>query len=670
MTINGLQKKLLRMLAQASRPLSAAAMANRAGVSARTVRLNLSQLTDYFQQHQVKLEVRTGAGYSLTPCQPQALAALTAALEDEPEELPLQANEERAHFLIRTLLAGETISQIEDINGLFYINSTSSKHVLTLARGILAQFGLTARFTRRDGLKCEGSEMARRQCLVYEESFCLPAHSTGGSGELAFRRLVGSGMEARDALTRIVIDCQNEFTAMNLSAYSVSYLSALLYVSALRNSQGCTLELDQDTVSRFSQGDIYYTARKIAVRAGEELNTEFSRDDIILVAMALAAFRVRAADRLSADYSLEDKDLALDVVQSIAEVNQLHFIAHDPVVIEQLAAAVGPAAIRSRYHFLTSQFITQGRPDISLMAGKMAVQGAVYLHDAAGIDLTQEDIIHLAMLIHPIFGRFKWKFRRIATAVISGVDKSAGSGIRERLLRNFGVFIERIDLLEPYEAAVRDLSSYPVLFTDIPGLTLANDTFRGIILYAPITMNEQEKAVIRQQLTNYISRTNVEDRFLDSLNIETEIAVKNRADCLDLIARRINQDNGMEQDIAGDLERYEHYDPADPVNNAVVITGCYSHCWNMSVTFFLLKKAIVWHGSQKTRVVIYWDKGMQESDLEMFESEFYPHVIDLLRRDPECMSRLMKEPTLETLKQLVHEKTNIVMLNNNNYIKM
>lgn len=648
--MNGLQKRLIEILLESDTLVSAQYMANRTGVSSKTVRNSLRLVESELGNDHLLLTAKKGTGYGIKEVLPGAAATMLQRLNLQSSAASLVAGNERSHFILRCLLAGKTIHSIDEIGNLFYINSTSAKQILNVCRHICSNFDLGLKFHRNQGFTISGEEANIRRCIVYEESYALLLHD---ERDASFLELTGYDTRRRQLIRDVILQYQSEFEPYNLSAYSIEYLSALLYVGAVREEAGCFLTIKPEIEQVFSNRNTYYVASNIIAGIRDELNTKYTQEDTYLLGMALVALRV-TLDETSHQrhYYRQNKDIALDIVRRIAKMNQFPSLMRDLQLIDMFAMNIESIMTRSKYHFLTSQIVRQGIPSCSQMSMRMAVQAAVYLQEQYGFSVSREDVIHLSTMIHPIFGRYRWVFPRYKACVVSGFDKIAGAGMRERILRNFSTYVDEVDVLEPYELTEDRAEQYFLVFTDIPGFQ-APFSKQLTVIQMTLNMDEADKVRIRRVLMNRTEASNQNGVWDQLLHIHEEVEIRSQDDVLRKIEEIINESSGEEQDVYGDLERCCKFNSFVPVNNSVMITGAFNHTWSASVYFLILKKPVDWDGNSKVKVVIYWDRGMQAEEARLFENEWVPHAIDRFRRDPERMERFMRNPDKEMIKEEV-----------------
>ncbi|WP_373117044.1 BglG family transcription antiterminator [Holdemania massiliensis] len=653
-----IQIQLLDRLSRIKEPVSSQFLANSLGVSSKTIRKNLNQLNEVLSENGAVIESKTGSGYWLTVCDRQQFERFsqgTATRSSQQILNPVQVD--RTHLVIRTLLCRDSYTRIEELEELLFMNLTSVKQILNRAREILRQFDLKIVSKSRHGMKIVGREHDIRLCLNYEYgNYTTTSVRTAQSEE--YGRLYPFDPQIQQQIELIIRSLQEMFISYNLSSSSLASLSRLIILSAFRSKQGHPLEYPESTIIRFTNRNSYYVAKLVLNQCTDLLQCRFIREDIILLAIGFVGFRIALSpDEMFRDGFLESKDIAFDLVQHLAQTNLFSSINKDIKLVDDIALHLDGLFTRSRYHLRTTQFASEVQVQCSLMSKKMAMQAMVYLHEKYEIEISEEEITRLALVIHPVFGRFPWKFRKIRACCVSNIDKSVGRGMAERLMRNFGRFLEQIDVLELYELKETDLSVYEILFTSYPAETLNFVPKTLTVFHLDLFFDENTKRTIRSLFVNGTHHSNFKIRSdLRPQQIFTGIEASNEEACFKMIGEALSPLTDSPQQLQEDLLACEQIMASQPQDNVVILSGLHSHTQGVTIAVFVLKRPIPWNRSlQKAQVVVYWDRGNIAKDAERFENEYVPHLLEIVFHDRLVIDELVKNPDYEHLMDVILE---------------
>ena len=653
-----IQLQLLDRLNRAKEPVSSQFLANSLGVSSKTIRAHLNNLNQYLSAQGAQIESKTGTGYWLTvTCRSQFDGLMQHLALDHPRHIVNPVQLDRTHLVIRHLLCQPGYTKIEELDDLLFMNRTSTKQNISRARGILDQFQLKITSKSRHGLKISGREHDIRLCLNYEYGYFTTTSLRPSQAE-EYSRLYRFEPRLLQAMEKIIQRCQNTFASYNLSVSSLAFLSRLILISKVRNQAGFHLEYREQTLIRFTNRNSYYVAKLVLGQCGELLNCSFSREDVILVAMCLVGFRVALKpEEMFRDGFLESKDIAFDLIQHLAQINQFSAINKDIRLVDDIALHLDGLFTRSRYHLKTTQFSSEIRIQLSLMARKLAMQAMVYLHQKHEIEISEEEIIRLALVIHPVFGRFPWKFQKVRACCVSNIDKSTGKGMAERLQRNFDRFIEEIDVLELYELQEKDLSVYRILFTSCSTEELDFLPDSLAVVQTELFFDEREKQRIRGILVNGSRARDFRMRdYLHPESIYTGLEAGSEQECIDGICRILQPMLKNPEALRNDLIQCETMMPSRPRDNVIFLSGLRAQTQRAFVAVFVLKRPVHWNQSlHKAQIIVYWDRGKAAQDAESFENEYIPHLLEKVFQDRNIIDEMVKNPDYEHLMEVMME---------------
>jgi len=538
------------------------------------------------------------------------------------------------------------------------MNLTSVKQILNRAREILKLFDLKIVSKSRHGMKISGREHDIRLCLNYEYGNYSTTSLRLAQPE-EYGRLYRFDPQVQQRIELIIRSLQEMFISYNLSVSSLASLSRLILISAVRSQNGHPLDYPESTIIRFTNRNSYYVAKLVLNQCAELLQCSFIREDIILLAIGFVGFRIALSpDEMFRDGFLESKDIAFDLVQHLAQTNQFSSINKDIKLVDDIALHLDGLFTRSRYHLRTTQFASEVQVESSLMSRKMAMQAMVYLHEKYEIEISAEEITRLALVIHPVFGRFPWKFKKIRACCVSNIDKSVGRGLAERLMRNFGRFIEQIDVLELYELKDADLSVYEMLFTSYNPEELTFLPKSLTVFQLDLFFDESTKRKIRSLFVNGNHQSNFKIRSdLRPQHIFTGMDVSSEDACLEMIGESLESVLlDSPQALKEDLQTCEEIMASQPRDNVVILSGLHSHTANVTLSVFVLKRPIPWnHSLLKAQIIVYWDRGQVAKDAERFENEYVPHLLETVFHDRLVIDELVKNPDYEHLMDVILE---------------
>lgn len=660
-----IQIKLIESLLSTNEPVSSQFLANSLGCSSKTVRNNLNELNLHLEKNGAKIYSKTGTGYWITVTDQKKFNQLShPELSVIPRQIINPVAVDRSNLIVRHLLCSKSYVKVEELENLLFMNRTSVKQSLARAKRFLQQFDLKIVSKNRYGLKIIGNEHDIRLCLNYEYGN-FKTTSMRLFEQEEYEKIYQFDKLILDKIEAIICEYQKTYISYNLSSYSVSYLARLIMISSIRNKQGNDLKYPESTIIQYTNRNSYYVSKMILGQCAELLDVQFTREDVILLAIGFVSFRIAlSSDEMYRDGFLESKDIAFELLHYLGIKNQFSSINKDIKLADDIALHLDGLFTRSKFHFKTSQFITDAPVSVSLMSRKLALQCLVYLNQKYGIWIQEEEVIRLAMIIHPVFGRYPSRFKTAKACVVSKVDKSVAQGTAERLMRNFSRFIEQIDVVEFYELKEKDLSGYSFLFTDYSEnqLNFIPEWIR--VFHVDLFLNEATKEKIRYNLVNDMSEKEFCFAFfLKKSNVFYGVDCSSKEECIQIMSELIQDQFDQPDFLKIDLELCEKLIQSHPKDNVVILSGLENHTKSINISIFVLKRPIQWGKSTcKAQVIIYWDRGSLKEDALQFETEFIPHILENVFYNRQVIDVLLKESNYEKIIEAMKKARSLVLM--------
>lgn len=655
--LHPIQLKLLNCLDRLDKPVSAQFLANNLGISSKTARNYLNHLNQVINSDDFKIDSKTGQGYRLIVYNRQNYSAFLQKNSLDASFLNIySASEERTHFIIRHLLCCHSYVKIEELEDLMYINRTSVKHALNEVKEILAKFQLKIIAKSRYGLKIEGAEHDLRLCINYEYDYCLKTAPAQNEKE-TYKKTYFFDKQLQSRLEDIILMHQKVSGHFHLSDFGLKTLAQIIQISAIRNKTGNYLFYSDEVKDRFANDTMFYTVHLILNHCSEILDCTFDYEDIVLITICLNGFNVVPhKNSLSSGEYNEYKSISFELVQYLSDLNKFNYLKQDIQLIDEIALHLSSLMIRSNYHLYTSQFENEIKSWYSLMSQKLSMQAFCYLHDNYEITITQGEIKHLAMIIHPVFGRYPMEIRKIKACLVSDVDKNVGKSTARRLMRSFKYYIEQIDIFDLWELKETNLDQYELLFTSYNPEKLDFLPKHLLVFQADIFWDDIIKRNIRYCLTNILMNNYQIQKPFREKWLFKNIAVKKGESVIDIMCRYLERDLICPEKFRKDLTRCQSIMDIEPRNSAAFFTGMESHTESATIAIFILKHPVPCNKKlQKAQVLVYWDRGQIPDEAQYFENAYIPHLIYEVFRSQSIIDELIKNGSYEHIIKQMNE---------------
>ncbi len=653
----------LRLLAEMStgETYSSRTLANLLGVSDRTIRNAITALNPLLEKHGAVIAAKTRTGCVLRVSDERRFRAFCDSLDIYGGNAGIIDMETQyANAVIRYLLCSKVKMIPEELADLLYTNVTTIKNALRNVRTILREFDLKL-VSGQEGISIEGSEHDKRTLLVYEHDVFTVSGSVDKEKEpYAVMYEFDPGILQRLRTEAVMV--QNDFDNYDLSAYGIDYICRMLLVSRVRDEMGYELSYPVQTILTLSAFRSFLTASQLVKSAEKVLECRFGEETLILITMCYAGLRVLSESSANiAKNFLACRRFATELVGHISDLNRFELLRNDNILINSIAFYLMSYMMRADFHIVTNQFIYDRHRDYPPMAKKMALQAFLYLYREYQLPYRREEIQRLTMLIYPALGRHREEIVKINAAVVSDVDISIGRGMAERLERNFGNIISRIDVLHSYRLRETDLSEYDVLFTsyEFRDLDFGEQKKMPNLYYLEPFFHNYEKNKIYAFLTTINQQKSNDNQpfaYLKSENLNYDVRAANEQEALRYLCEYMENSIDNAEALQAELEIAEYIFPSPGDHNVAVLSGLTSHAEEVMISVMVLKKGVLWGDrTKKVQILVYWDQGKKKTESSLFEFGYLPNFLQTVFKSQEVIDALLDHESCERINMLINK---------------
>jgi len=661
------QGRILNYLLHAQAPVSASLLASSFGLSSRTVRNQLRELDGILRQNGALLKKLPGIGYQLVEEQPSLFAKYLDQEKDQlSSKVRFSLTQERVFLILRTLLAADEYIKIDQLQDILYLNRTSISALLQLVKKELSSFSLTLVSKPHFGLAIMGAEHDLRTFINYQLELYYLLGEEETQAELFVKRY-GTPPAIYQKLRDMVIELADRYTKNNLSTHSIQQLVCWIWISQVRNRLHHDLTYPQDIMDEFTMRNSYYTAKEIWEAGQRITGYGYSKSDIVGLAIHIVSNRVvlSQADYPFVDEYVKIRDLSFELVKHLGEINHFHFIGKDLELIDAISLNLLQMLRRTRFHIRSCFDYTNS--SYAIMALKLAMQAACYLKELLDITLNPEEIYYLSHIIHPVFGRFPFQYKKLPTVVVSDINKSAGEAIAQRLRRNFSNHLGEITVLDQHELTAKVLSQCRVLFVTQNVLLPENLPLNLLVEKVDLFFDEKRKMELRHTLVTLATvEMNFGYKFVEGKNLFRLAKVKDKKDCLKQLAACLIERQLADERVLADLWQSESLYPCRDYNNTVFLSPLNFHHQETVICVFTLPRAIIYN-TRKVQILVYMDQGSQKENAGAFESEAIPHLLSYVFSDEKVNQLLLAPKDCVDLSVALNQALDEILVNGKSF---
>lgn len=651
--------KIINDLIAYQRPLTSSFLASSLGLSDKTTRKLLSELSPVLAENGAELTAKAGSGYQITVLNNELFQKFHKQIHDQNScDLNLSLDTCRAHFIVRELISANRFIQLSELSEKLFVNRTTTMACFHAAREILSSFDISVETKSHYGIRISGSEHNIRCCILYEKFFFQLCSLWSAE---RYEMLYVAQPEIHHKLTVIAIENSEAYQKGNLSDGDIDTLAFFLWVAVQRDSSGHLLEYDDDIIERFTVRNSYYTARILTDKVEQSLNYRLQENDRIFIAIYLISHRIymKPEDFPIREGYYTSRDMALEIAQHLKAVNHFDYIATDPALLESLAMCLTQMVTRIEFHFQGTDYLLKS--EFSLMSDHLALQTASFMQSKYRITIYPNDIFLLSMIIYPYFGRYPFSISKSKVMVVSRVNKSVAQGMAERLKRNFSRYIEQADVFNLYELSLVDYSRYEYMFSSVPHDDLPRIPERITVIPISLFFQETDKARIRQILVSGKAEKYSIMSCLNSMAVTRLPQCPDRDSCISSVSRIIGEEEHSQESLGDALLQSERFYPSEEHNNVVFLSAVESFCSRPMIHAFILPRPVFWNRS-KIQIIVFWDTG-RSSEGDLFENEAVPHILQEMFCDKEITDMILQNRDTNYIQKLMNKKYSAVLSN-------
>lgn len=638
--INNLRlKKIIKILLESNKIVTGEQLCTTIGVSSRTIRSDIKELNNIFENHGAVILSEKGKGYILEINDNEKFEEIYSSEEKKDNNMSF-TGEGRVEYIITKLLLNEiknidAITQIDLADELF-ISLSSLKNNIKLAKVNLENFTLDIEKNRNKGIKITGKEDSLRCCI------CEKLNSSNKMFLNEFEEVLRNflGIKSLSILEEIIKDNIVKFK-LRLSDIAFKDLRSYVAVMLVRNNNNHNVVYTEDMTNDLKSEPKMNIARSICDNLMKKFNVKIRETEVCYVTK-----HIIASSLIETDGEEENSKLTETILVAIKEIFNVD-LTSDEVLREFLGAHLKASINRSKYGVKMENSMLGIIKNNYPFAFEIGVLSNKIIRSQYGLNLSEDDIGYLSLHFAASIERLKEQeigsVKKVIIVCTTGVGTSLL--IKVKLEHHFKGRLIIVDTIPWYEFNECLLQSVDFIITTIP---LPGECKK--VIHVKNLLDDDEIKRIEGNLENNTYKENgLINKFKGDIFFK-DIEASTRNKLLNKITNELIHKKYITEAVKKEIFLREELASTEIGNLVAIPHTSHKDLKESFISVAILKKGITWHKENVQVVLIICiakkDQHQWKSNLE----QLYKSIIEL-----DVVLEIIKSTDFEGFKKIIYK---------------
>lgn len=636
--INNLRlSKIIKILLESNKIVTGEQLCTTVGVSSRTIRSDIKELNDIFENHGAVILSEKGKGYVLEITDEEKFKELYSEEKKKDNYINLTA-EGRAEYIITKLLLNEmknidAITQIDLADELF-ISLSSLKNDIKLAKLELINVTLDIEKFGNKGIRITGREDSIRCCISKK------MNSSNQLFLVEFEKILKDslGIENLYELEEIIKTNITKFK-LRLSDIAFKDLRSYIAVMLVRNKNHYNVIYTESMINDLKKESKIEIAESICNDLMKKLNVEIDETEVCYVTKHIIASSLIGSNKDEYNNQLTEM-----ILISVKENFNLD-LTSDKVLIDFLGTHLKASINRAKYGIKLENSMLSIIKNNYPFAFEIGVLSNNIIRNQYGINLSEADIGFLSLHFAASIERLKeldiGEVKRAIIVCTTGVGTSLL--LKVKIERYFKERLKVVETIPWYEFNDEILKNVDFIITTVP----LNVESEKVIHVKNLLDNNELKLIEKKLQSNNYKENDLNYKFKKELFFK-DIEASTRDELLENITNSLISENYITKAVKKEIFSREELASTEIGNLVAIPHTSHNDLEESFISVAILKKPIIWH-KEKVQVVLIIciaekDKHEWKSNLE----QLYKSIIEL-----DVVLEIIKSNDFQEFKKIV-----------------
>ena len=596
-------------------------LAEKLGVSNKTVRNTIKELEKELEGTGGFVRVKYGSGYALECGEGRCAEELKKELfPAEPAAYCPETPDERICFLAEYLFYAENYVKMDTLSEMMYVSKRVLSDDLKKVEKIFGRHHLTIERKPGYGIRVEGEEFDKRLCIA----------------ELVTRRNGIVVKDNRQELELVSACIEKAFRKYDFEVNGIMLDSLIMHICSalerIRRGYYVDMPLNRDDYEK--NESLYDKARLVAEEIAKELEEVFRLD---FPESEIGYISIHLSGKADVEGALESGNLVIseevnsvvtEMLRSVYDAFQVDFM-EDLELRMSLCRHLVPLAIRLEHNINMRNPLLDDIKEKFTLAYAMALQASTVLNRQSGKQMTDDETGYIALAFALALQRKQTGPPKKNILLVCASGRGSAQLLKYKCMEEFGRYVGKVEVCDVNQVPNVDFEDIDYVFTTVPLQYHVPVPVREVKYF----MGEKEVGDIRRlfcRADGVIEKYYSEDLFLPCLQAEDKWEVIRKMCDLAIEKRGLSEEfyesvaerERLAKTAFGNLVAMPHPYKAQPGDPFVCVA--------------VLDHPILWEAGEETE--------MEEEVQVVFLVSLDAGVGDELQKFYDITSRLMLSP--------------------------
>lgn len=623
--------ELLRLLSD-TEYRTASELAERLGVSPKTVRTRLKELGNEGRAYGVTIGSKPRFGYILLESENDGILRLEESLSGG-NGLP-DSTSERTDYLLVYLLNHADYTKLEVLCDFLCVSRSTLQNSVKEVEEILNRYELQIDRKPGYGICVKGNEFDIRRCI----GECFVKRNMLSIGEKFY-----SAAEL-EYLAGMIFELTEKYK-ISLSANAYEDLITQIYVAMKRMKHGCRICF-QETYDQEKYQIESRVASELAERIREWQKIEYDPNEIQYILIYLAGNRmVGGSDQESGNFVIREEidRLVVKMLELIYDEYRIE-LRNNFSLRMALNQHMVPFDIRMRYNIRIKNPILDEIKQNYVFGYTLAQRSAVVLEKFYSQSIPDSELGYFAMLFVYALEQGRGEIEKARILIVCGAGRATSMFLKYKFEQEFGEYLEKIYVCGLHELSKFDFEKIDYVFATVP---------IQIRIPKPITevgqfLGGPDILKVRRMLEK--GRMDFLDDYYKKEQFFTDIGGDTKEEVICNICARIQEQRGLPEGFCDAVLKREELAQTD-FGNLISMPHPYKIVTEETFVYVaVLEKEILWTKNPVQLVFLTAVSGREDKNLP----RFYEVTTEFFLQS-EMIKTVIREKDFEVLMQMLRQ---------------